>query len=716
MIKHLSAYKTSISFMVFIGITLMVGAGYIISINLSNLGHKSFQNKADIRSQQLQKEISSHLTQHTKILQDFAQLRIFSQAVLQPEQNAEEAQSLMNSWKLLGEHYPLYLVDFEGNLIRSSTNANKTFIMSPAIKSILNETLDQNLDLIKQEPHPRIRLSVAIKHNEFTEGALIAELPLAEVYQNMEELLAHSEGLQIFHKNHELRYLGPNIPRAFEQRIDLGKGFWANIYFDYSPFIKTRNSALAHYLLIAFVVSIIISTIGFLIINHLFVKPLNALETHFSQCQLSGSEPKDEGVIVQEFDNLKILFDQLISALQNRSENLETINSEMEQLVHQRTKELTSKIGELQKMSEFKSQFFANMSHEIRTPMNAIHGYAELLRELDLDEDAKNYCDSIYQSTKSLLMIINEILDFSKILEDKSELNLRVFNFNELLRSLRKLFESSCTAKGLKLNFTLLDESTAWLKGDKDRIRQVLVNLISNSIKFTEKGSVDINCYYLDNHNTAQVHVQVKDSGMGIGSETLNAITKGHHLSSKNYGLGLKICQDLLKQMKTTLNVQSQENIGSSFEFELVLEKMHHPVTSAKKAIDFSALGYKPNILVVDDNRINLELVKDCLKGLPLNCHLKSSGQAALDFMESNPTDLILMDCQMPQMNGFEATDKLRSKGVEIPIIAFSANAFKDNIEECYKVGMNDYIVKPFEKQDFLAKILQWLKEKKLTS
>lgn len=716
MIKHLSAYKTSISFMVFIGITVMVGAGYIISINLTNLGHKSFQNKADIRSQQLQKEISSHLTQRTKILQDFAQLRIFSQAVLQPEQNAEEAQSLMNSWKLLGEHYPLYLVDFEGNLIRSSTNATKTFIMSPAIKSILNENLDQNVDLIKQEPHPRIRLSVAIKHNEFTEGALIAELPLAEVYQNMEELLAHSEGLQIFHNNHELRYLGPNIPRAFEQRIDLGKGFWANIYFDYSPFIKTRNSALAHYLLIAFVVSIIISTIGFLIINHLFVKPLNALETHFSQCQLSGSEPKDEGVIVQEFDNLKILFDQLISALQNRSENLETINSEMEQLVHQRTKELTSKIGELQKMSEFKSQFFANMSHEIRTPMNAIHGYAELLRELDLEKDAKNYTDSIYESTKSLLMIINEILDFAKILEDKNELNLRVFNFNELLSNLRKLFESSCKAKGLKLNFTLLDDSNVWVKGDKDRIRQVLVNLISNSIKFTEKGSVDINCHYRDNDNKALVHVQVKDSGMGIGSETLNAITKGLHLSSKNYGLGLKICQDLLKQMKTTLNIRSQKNIGSSFEFELLLEKMHHPVTSAKKAIDFSVLGYKPNILVVDDNRINLELVKDCLKGLPINCHLKSSGQAALDFMASNPTDLILMDCQMPQMNGFEATDKLRSQGVDIPIIAFSANAFQDNIDECYKVGMNDYIVKPFEKQDFLAKILQWLKEKKLTS
>jgi signal transduction histidine kinase/CheY-like chemotaxis protein len=721
MIKPLSAYKTSISVMVFIGIIVMIGVGYIISTNLTNFSHQNFKNKADIRSQQLQKEITTYLIQHTKILHDLAELRVFSQAVLQPEQNAEDAHSLMNSWKILGEKHPLYLLDFEGQLIRSSDNANKVFISSPAVKSILREETDQSFDFIKQAPKPRIRLSVAIKHNDNTEGALITELPLMEAYENMGDLLAHDEGLQIFHNNDELSYIGPHISKAFEQRIELGKGFWANIYFDYAPFLKTRNQALAHYLLIAFIVSVIISTVGFLLINFLFVKPLNCLEKHMGQCQLQRTKVAPQEVFVQEFYNLKILFDQLTSVLQNRSQNLQTVNSEMELLVHQRTKELTDKIYELQKMSQFKSQFFANMSHDIRTPMNAIHGYAELLNELDLDnEDAKNYSKSIYNSTKSLLMIINEVLDFTKIIEEKSELNLRVFNFNELLKSLEKLFTRSCEEKSLDLKFSYLDKTNIWAKGDKDRIRQILVNLISNSIKFTTRGSVEVICTSIDKNKKTLVNVKIKDSGKGISAQRLNQLMKQSEPSKtpsdSEYGLGLSICKDLLTQMGAELQIESTENMGSICEFDLVLDKIIQPIVAAEKAIDFSCLGFKPNILVVDDNRINLELVKDCLKGLPLNCHLKNSGQAALDFIKTNETDLILMDCQMPQMDGFEATDKLRSQGIDIPIIAFSANAFQDNIDECYKVGMNDYIVKPFEKHVFLNKILEWLKEKELSS
>ncbi|MDD7985775.1 response regulator [Lentisphaera marina] len=720
MIKPLSAYKTSISVMIFIGIIVMISTAYIISNKLTNYSHQSFKSMADIRSQQLQKEITTYLIQHTKLLHDLAELQVFSQAVLQPEQSAEEAHSLMNSWKLLGETYPLYLVDFEGQLIRSSKNANKVFVISPTIKAILREELDHNIDLIKQEPNPRVRLSAAVKHNGNTEGALISELPLIEVYQNMAALLGQNEGLQIFHNNDELTYIGPNIPKAFEQRIELGKGFWANIYFDYGPFIKTRNQALAHYLLIAFIGSVIISTIGFLLINYLFVKPLSCLEAHISQCQLKPTKKAKQEVFVQEFYNLKILFDQLTSVLQNRSKHLENLNSEMEQLVHLRTKELTCKIHELQKMSQFKSQFFANMSHDIRTPMNAIHGYAELLRELDLDEDAKNYSNSIYHSTKSLLMIINEVLDFAKIIEEKSELNLRVFNFNELLKSLEKLYTRSCEEKSLKLKFNLLDKSNIWVKGDKDRIRQVLVNLISNSIKFTSKGSVEIICTSHDKNDKTLINVKVKDSGKGISKTHLGTLLSKRkektQSTQNNYGLGLGICQDLLQQMDSQLTIQSEENAGCTCEFDLALEKIIQPVVAAEKPIDFSSLGFKPNILVVDDNRINLELVKDCLKDLPLNCHLKNSGQAALDFIQSNETDLILMDCQMPQMDGFEATDKLRSQGVDIPIIAFSANAFQDNIDECYKVGMNDYIVKPFDKHTFLTKIFEWLNEKKLSS
>ena len=701
--------------MIILGLIIMAGTGLIINNNLEELGHKSFKHQAEVRSKQLQSEISSYIQQRLNILRDFTKIRAFSQAVLQPETSAEEAQGLMDSWQLLGKKYPLFLLDFEGRIIRQSNAKGSTFILNPSVKSILKGKVDESIDLIKQSPTPRVRLTVSIKNNSYTEGTLVTEIPMAEVFAELSSLVAHNEGLQVFHDDYELTYIGENIKNSHEEKIELGRGFWANIYFDYAPFLTMRKQALYRYLLIAFVVSVLVSSLGIYLFNRFMVQPLRSLENHFSRCELKKTATQEDNLTVTEFYNLQILFDQLVNALQERHSQLEGVNTEMEKLVQERTEELTDKIQELQEMSQYKSRFFANMSHEIRTPMNAIHGYAELLQDLKLKGKAGDYSEIIYKSTKSLLAIINDVLDFSKILAGKTELNMRVFNFNDLLKNLEDLFQRSCDAKNIILKIQNLPDKNVWVRADKDRIRQIMINLISNAIKFTSNGQVEVLSTLKYSDKKAKIHLKVKDTGRGISSEGLSKIFKPFEqadLDNKSHegtGLGLPICQDLLQLMNSELDVKSKLGQGSCFSFDLELERIVQPQRETTDVKDFTKLNFTPKILVVDDNHINLELVKDCLKGLPVQCHLSSSGKEAIDFTQNTVPDLILMDCQMPQMDGFEATNQLRKMGLKVPIIAFSANAFQENIDHCRQVGMDDYIIKPFEKNNFLTKIHQWL-------
>ena len=377
-----------------------------------------------------------------------------------------------------------------------------------------------------------------------------------------------------------------------------------------------------------------------------------------------------------------------------------------------------------------KSEFLANMSHEIRTPMNGVLGMAELLQNTDLSHKQRRYTKVIQESGELLLSIINDILDFSKIEAGKLELESIPFDLRDLIRDVARMLSSSASAKGLELNIIIPDEARLNLKGDPTRIRQVLTNLVANGIKFTEKGKIVIRAAKIkENDQQITLKIAVEDTGIGIDPEVQQQLFKpfsqADGSTTRKYGgtgLGLAISSELVSHMGGVLECDSEPGKGSHFFFTLQLELVseaeskkylsgpvgkNNPVTDNTKHLDI-------HILVAEDNVTNQEVVSGMLKRIVSRVSLVSNGQEAVDLLSKMTCDLILMDCQMPIMDGYQATSVIRQKeekeglGKHIPIIALTANALEGDRDKCILTGMDDYISKPFNQDDIDAILVRW--------
>ena len=377
-----------------------------------------------------------------------------------------------------------------------------------------------------------------------------------------------------------------------------------------------------------------------------------------------------------------------------------------------------------------KSEFLANMSHEIRTPMNGVLGMAELLQKTDLSHKQRRYTKVIQESGELLLSIINDILDFSKIEAGKLELESIPFDLKDLIRDVVRMLSSSASAKGLELNICIPDEARLNLKGDPTRIRQVLTNLVANGIKFTENGKVIVRATII-NENDRQVTLQVavEDTGIGIGPEVQQQLFKpfsqADGSTTRKYGgtgLGLAISSELVSRMGGVLECDSEPGKGSNFFFTLQLElvseaeseKYLSDPVGKNNSVPDSTKHLDIHILVAEDNLTNQEVISGMLKGIVSRVTLVSNGQEAVDSVSKTTCDLILMDCQMPIMDGYQATSVIRQKeekeglGKHIPIIALTANALEGDRDKCILAGMDDYISKPFNQDDIDAIFIRW--------
>ena len=380
-----------------------------------------------------------------------------------------------------------------------------------------------------------------------------------------------------------------------------------------------------------------------------------------------------------------------------------------------------------------KSDFLANMSHEIRTPLNGIIGFTNLLRNTNLEDIQKNYMNTINESAQSLMSIVNDILDFSKIESGKLELEIKKTNINELCSQIIELLKYDSNVKNIELSLIIDDEVSKFLWIDSLRIRQILINLLSNSVKFTEKGKVQLKIAVAQKleDDFAMIRFTVIDTGIGIEKEyqekIFEAFSQGDNSTTRKFGgtgLGLTISNQLLLLMNSKLNLKSIYENGSEFFFDIKLKGTNVGSISEKESkniaiplinnnpIDLGQSNYK--ILLVEDNKINMLLTKTLVKQIVPNVSIyeAENGKIAVDNFEIIKPDLILMDVQMPIMNGYEATIEIRKikSGKHIPIIALTAGTVLGEKEKCIDCGMNDYASKPISKQILENIILKWIK------
>ena len=373
--------------------------------------------------------------------------------------------------------------------------------------------------------------------------------------------------------------------------------------------------------------------------------------------------------------------------------------------------------------SKAKQDFIANMSHEIRTPMNAIVGFANLLQDTKLNDVQKDYLQTIKLSGDNLLSLINDILDFSKIEAGKLIIEKEPFVLSETLFSLERVLKGKSEEKKIKLDIRVADDVPTRLIGDANRLYQVLMNLVSNAIKFTDKGKVMVLVEKKEEHeNKVKLKFTVSDTGIGIPADQFDAIfdsfsqvSSGTTRKYGGTGLGLAIVRRLIHLQKGTIKVKSELRKGSTFEFEIkyALGKEKHTVesTTLPKEIDAKVFAGK-KILLAEDNRMNQKLIQNLLAPFSVQLTIVDNGQAALDILECDPFDLLLLDIQMPIRDGFEVAEHIRKelKGemAKIPILAMTAHAFKEEKEACFSAGMNEHISKPIQKQE-LFEVMQRL-------
>jgi CheY-like chemotaxis protein len=373
-----------------------------------------------------------------------------------------------------------------------------------------------------------------------------------------------------------------------------------------------------------------------------------------------------------------------------------------------------------------KSQFLATMSHEIRTPMNGVLGSLDLLRHSELDSRQRHLVNTAVASGSSLMEILNDVLDHSKIEAGKLNLAHAPMSLHALATSVIALFRANAEGKGLILDLELDRRVANWVIGDAQRLKQVLLNLLGNAIKFTEHGRVKLALTPQEaRFGTACVHFEILDTGVGIPVEATGRLFQPFHQvvghdkrRAGGTGLGLAISQRIVEAMGSRIEVESAPGVGSKFWFSATFDldpAESHPVQldSSMGALD-GEVTLAGTALVVEDNDVNRMIAREVLQSLGMRVHEASNGLEALDALDARKFDIVLMDCFMPVLDGYATTREIRRREAErltdrMPIIAVTANAFDEDAEQARVAGMDAHLAKPYTRAQLRELLKTWL-------
>lgn len=447
-------------------------------------------------------------------------------------------------------------------------------------------------------------------------------------------------------------------------------------------------------------------------------------------------DDKPRQLAPEEAEALRTLSRHVVTMLELRrttkqqTEILEELTAIQRELA-KRNQELEEAKDAALRLARSKSEFLANMSHEIRTPMNGVLGMVEMLLQTPLNSQQQEYTWIIHQSANALLTVLNDILDFSKIEAGKLTLSDADFRISELVHSVLSIFRGAAEEKGLELRLVQPPDGARVVRGPVDRIRQILLNLLSNALKFTAQGKIEVIWDWEDLGvlDCRGLRITVLDTGVGIPEERQEAIfesfTQANGSTNRHYGgsgLGLTISRRLAEMMGGKITLRSWVGRGSEFSLYLPIkiveqeQELPWQTNAAARSLsppswDTTPEDSGPLVLVAEDNLINQKVARLVLKKFGCRVEVVGDGASAVEQVRQRPYDLVLMDVHMPGMDGYEATRQMRAAGVKTPIVAMTASAMDGERVRCLNAGMDDYLTKPIESEK-LRKVVEGLGKK----
>lgn len=606
---------------------------------------------------------------------------------------------------------------------------------------------------------PIVAVSVAIQNDEGFTGVLEASLNLELLNKLDKKEIAPEDGLIILDQNNRVIYASKHLKYNFLEDVSTFKvlkhlsepeNYYLQDEFGNNLIIKSADSELLGWKIITTIprsvydasinnyMIITLTLLGLFIIMSFYLarwavgivtKPINTLSDALSEADnpedlvnLKLTSDSQELIeisnVQQKLTEFAIRSKQLMSDLKQANVNqditnaqLLDLNENLEQIVSSKTQELNIALVKANEASDAKSEFLATMSHEIRTPMNGVLGMLEILEDTALEKQQSEYIRYAKASATSLLSLINDILDFSKVEAGKLDLEIIRFNIIDLLDDL--VGSQNLALKEEKVTISLNHSECVahFLKGDPGRIRQIFSNLISNAIKFTMEGTINVNVRILEHNHYTVLEAEVTDTGIGITetsqSGLFDSFTQADNSTTRIFGgsgLGLAISKKLCELMHGSISVSSKIDEGSTFKFNITLEtdkNQFQQDSIIEKNVNLNSSATH-SILLVEDNIVNQKVASTMLIKEGFIVDIVENGQLALDHLSNNQNKFsaILMDCQMPVMDGYKATRHIRngdagSSYKAIPIIALTANAIKGDREKCLEAGMSDYLSKP---------------------